>query len=302
MHHHTLGKLFLVTLLAACATTPSSDPLADERAIRDIADRMEAAVTRGDADAIASLYSSSSVFLPANAPAVHGAAAIRAWWSEMLGAPNMSLVLTPTSIDVAAAGDMAEAIGTFRFGMDTPDGRFTDEGKYVVVYEKLAGEWKISSDIFNSDIPLPEPPQIAAAAEPAAMSTAHAMLAPGEFQWRDGPASLPGTRVAVLEGNPAEPGPFTMRISAPAEVTIPPHWHPGVEHITVVAGRFHLGMGETADWSKAKAIAPHGFAYMPPRMAHFARLDAGTTIQLHGTGPWSLTYVNPADDPRNRTP
>jgi len=37
---------------------------------------------------------------------------------------------------------------------------------------------------------------------------------------------------------------------------------------------------------------------MPPRTPHYARTRGETIIQLHGTGPWGITYVNPADDPR----
>jgi hypothetical protein len=40
---------------------------------------------------------------------------------------------------------------------------------------------------------------------------------------------------------------------------------------------------------------------MPPGMVHYAIADEETVIQLNSTGPWSLTYVNPKDDPRQKT-
>jgi hypothetical protein len=37
---------------------------------------------------------------------------------------------------------------------------------------------------------------------------------------------------------------------------------------------------------------------MPAGMRHFARTQGETIVQLHGVGPWGITYVNPSDDPR----
>jgi quercetin dioxygenase-like cupin family protein len=104
----------------------------------------------------------------------------------------------------------------------------------------------------------------------------------------------------VLEGDPAKPGEFTMRLSMPAGYRIPPHFHPVTEHVTVIEGTFYVGMGETADMTKATALPTGTFAALQPGVRHFAFTREPTTVQLHGTGPWSLTYVNPADDPRNK--
>ncbi|MGI8917031.1 MAG: cupin domain-containing protein, partial [Pyrinomonadaceae bacterium] len=50
-----------------------------------------------------------------------------------------------------------------------------------------------------------------------------------EIEWKDGPASLAaGAKVAVLEGDPAKEGFFTMRLWLPDGFKIPPHWHPKV--------------------------------------------------------------------------
>ena len=37
-------------------------------------------------------------------------------------------------------------------------------------------------------------------------------------------------------------------------------------------------------------------------MRHFAYTKDGATIQVHGNGPFTVSYVNPADDPRNAPP
>jgi quercetin dioxygenase-like cupin family protein len=136
----------------------------------------------------------------------------------------------------------------------------------------------------------------------APLAAAHEMSlhAPADIKWRDGPGSLPpGAKFAVLEGDPAKEGPFVMRLSFPDGYRIAPHSHPKVERITVISGTFHLGMGETFDAAKTRALPAGTYGFWPADMRHFAFARGETVVQLHGSGPWSLTYVNPADDPRS---
>ena len=121
-----------------------------------------------------------------------------------------------------------------------------------------------------------------------------------EIKWKDGPASLPaGAKFAVLEGDPAKEGFFTMRLWLPDGFKIPPHWHPKVEHVTVISGTFNLGMGEKFDQSITRELTAGTFGYWAAGMRHFAWAKGETVIQLHGIGPWMITYVNASDDPRN---
>jgi quercetin dioxygenase-like cupin family protein len=88
-----------------------------------------------------------------------------------------------------------------------------------------------------------------------------------------------------------------MRLAMPEGYRIPPHFHQFDEHVTVISGAFQVGMGDTFDEGKLSTLPPGTFGVIPPGMRHFARADAATVIQLHGVGPWGLTYVNPADQP-----
>jgi quercetin dioxygenase-like cupin family protein len=125
---------------------------------------------------------------------------------------------------------------------------------------------------------------------------------PAGIDWQPGPPSLPaGASFAVLEGNPAQEGPFVMRLKMPDGYRIPPHWHPKVERVTVLSGSFNLGMGETFDQAATREMLPGTFGFWPPGMRHFAWARGETVLQLHGVGPWQITYVDPADDPRNAT-
>jgi hypothetical protein len=82
---------------------------------------------------------------------------------------------------------------------------------------------------------------------------------------------------------------------------IAPHTHPKPEVVTILSGTLLLGMGETADQGKAKALPAGSFFAMEPGMAHYVYADEETVLQLNSTGPWSLNYVNAKDDPRQKT-
>ncbi len=96
--------------------------------------------------------------------------------------------------------------------------------------------------------------------------------------------------------------PFVIRIKHPDGVRVPPHWHPIDEHMTVLTGKFHVGMGKTFDAAKAEVFAPGGYMLVPKKMPHFAVGEGETIVQVHGIGPFATTFVNPADDPRNQKP
>ena len=122
-----------------------------------------------------------------------------------------------------------------------------------------------------------------------------------EIKWQDGPASLPkGAKIAVLEGDPAKEGPFVFRVKVPDGYRIPPHTHPKTERVTVISGTFNIGMGEKFDAREAKAMPAGTYGYWESGMKHFVFVKGETVIQFHGMGPWSIKYVNPADDPRNQ--
>jgi quercetin dioxygenase-like cupin family protein len=126
---------------------------------------------------------------------------------------------------------------------------------------------------------------------------------PDRITWGPAPAVLPpGAKAAVLEGNPSETGPFTMRVLLPDGYRIPPHFHSSMEHVTVLKGTFKVGMGEKFDESAMTVLPTGTFTAMPPGTRHFARAKGETIVQLHGVGPWGITYVNPSDDPRGGTP
>src|ERR1700704_5778026 len=130
----------------------------------------------------------------------------------------------------------------------------------------------------------------------------HKLIAPQDIKWGPAPPSVPPqAQAAVLYGDPGKEGMFAFRLKLPKDYRIPPHTHPKPEIVTVISGTFRLGMGENPDVSKALALPAGSFFVMAPGMVHAAFADEDTVIQLNSTGPWGITYVNPKDDPRQKT-
>ena len=131
-----------------------------------------------------------------------------------------------------------------------------------------------------------------------ASAAAHVMVLPNELKWADVPSLPVGAKLAVIEGPMSEAVPFTVRIKLPADYRLPAHSHPAVERVTVLSGTFNIGMGDLLDMQKTTALGPGSIIVMQPNNNHFVWTKEETVVQLNGTGPWGINYVNPADDPR----
>ena len=127
-----------------------------EKRIREISRQWLAAVTNGDTETIRGFYAPDGRFMAPNAPAAEGREAAQAAWHNFLQLPSLELKFAPTIVQVAQSGDLAYVIGTYELSFEGGQGRIRDRGKYVDVWEKIEGDWKLRLDIFNSDL---EPPQ-----------------------------------------------------------------------------------------------------------------------------------------------
>jgi uncharacterized protein (TIGR02246 family) len=126
----------------------------------------------------------------------------------------------------------------------------------------------------------------------------HVILNPSDIKWGDAPPIFaPGAKMAVVQGDPSKAGVYTVRLKAGDGYKIPPHWHPTTENVTVISGTFNLGTGDSLDETTSTAMAAGAFASMPAKMHHYAWFKGDTEVQVHGVGPFKLTYVNRKDDP-----
>src|SRR5262245_6276500 len=128
----------------------------------------------------------------------------------------------------------------------------------------------------------------------------HQMVSGNDLKWSDVASLPPGAKVAVIEGPINEAVPFTFRLKFPANYRIPAHWHTAVERVTVLSGTFHMGVGDKLDTGKSMALRPGDVMILQPKTNHYAFTKDEVIVQLNGNGPWVITYVNPADDPRKK--
>jgi uncharacterized protein (TIGR02246 family) len=142
----------LAVMAAASATSPSLDAQAaasDTAALHELARQFSAAYVRGDAEAMTDLYTPDAVLFPERSAAITGREAIRRYWTLPPGRRITRHILTPTQIIVD--GRHAYDHGTYEITGER-DGKSTGtfSGKYVVVWRREGGTWRMHLDMWNS--------------------------------------------------------------------------------------------------------------------------------------------------------
>lgn len=105
--------------------------------------------------------------------------------------------------------------------------------------------------------------------------------------------------MAVVSGDPGKAAPFTVELSMPDGYRIPPHFHPTDETVEVKKGTFLVGMGDTLDLATTKTMKVGAKGQVPAEHHHYAAARGATVVSVTAIGPFAMTYVNPADDPRS---
>jgi uncharacterized protein (TIGR02246 family) len=137
---------FVGLLIALPATAWAQD---DAKAqIEAVSAKWQAAYNSGDGAAVAALYTEDGALMPPNAEPVMGTKAIQAFWDEGMAS---GVTFELKTKEVYEAGDMLVEVGGY-VGT-AADGSHADHGKFVVVYKKVDGEWKLHRDIWNSSMP-----------------------------------------------------------------------------------------------------------------------------------------------------
>ena len=129
------------------------DNTADARAaIENANGHWMAAFDKGDAARIAANYTEDTQVMPPNSEIVHGRAAVQ---SVFQGFIDAGLNVRLETIEVEGHGDIAFEVGLA--AVIGPDGQTLDKSKYIVIWKMVGSEWKMYRDIWNSNVPLPQP-------------------------------------------------------------------------------------------------------------------------------------------------
>ena len=126
-------------------------------------------------------------------------------------------------------------------------------------------------------------------------------ILPEDIEWKPFAAFPPGVRLAVLVGDPSQPGPYLTRVKASSGAKLMPHKHPEDRIYTVMSGVFYIGLGEKFDADAVKAYPPGSVVVLPGDTWHFHFAKAGEYVtQITAIGPLGLEYHDHGDDPRAR--
>jgi quercetin dioxygenase-like cupin family protein len=122
-----------------------------------------------------------------------------------------------------------------------------------------------------------------------------AVMAP-DINWVDAPSIGPGAKSAVIDGDPKSSGTFVMRLKLPPKSNIRVHTHPADENVTILSGTLYFSAAAKFDSKTAKPFGPGSYFSIEKGKPMFAyTTDKEAIVQLHGTGPWGISYLDPAD-------
>lgn len=122
-----------------------------------------------------------------------------------------------------------------------------------------------------------------------------------DIDWKPFAEFPPSVRLAVVVGQPAQEGPYTIRVKVPHDVKLMPHRHPEDRVYTVISGIFYIGLGDKFDAGKLVAYPPGAVIVLPGNTSHFHWAKSSEYVtQVTAIGPLGLDYVDPKDDPRNQ--
>lgn len=285
--HSTLGVL-APFLVAAMLIPTDTRGQTDEQLVRAVDSTFNAAFLARDSVRLRGLYAADAVGMYPNTPIARGNAAILKSYAELWGM-NGKLVGTPISVTTSKSGDIATVVGKYQMNFTTLAGPVVDSGSYINVYRKgTTGKWEIVQELVTSHSPAIQPPAFDTDANMA-------MSGGSSLKWDDLKVTGfdPGAKIAVVHGDPAGTGDYTIRLTFPDGYRFPVHWHPKAEHLTVVSGSFLLGMGTKVDEKALKTYSPGDFLYLPAKNTHFGGAKGVTVVQLHGIGPFAINLGTP---------
>lgn len=126
-------------------------PLAHAENVRSAIEAADAAISvaaaRGDAAAVAAMYAADALVMPAGSEPIRGADAILKFWqSSLSGIGGVAL----KTVDLFVQGSTATEVGQYELRDKT--GRAIDHGKYIVVWRKEGGKWKLLRDMFSTNV------------------------------------------------------------------------------------------------------------------------------------------------------
>ena len=140
--------MWRIVVIIGCLSVGSPALAQNKATIEKLNDAWTAAFNKGDVAAVAALYTEDAYVLPPGSAMVKGRAAIEAFWRQ---AAQQMTDAKLTTLDVLPLGrSAAREIGTVTLKTKSQPPQEV-VGKYVVVWRKVGRDWKLATDIWNTD-------------------------------------------------------------------------------------------------------------------------------------------------------
>jgi uncharacterized protein (TIGR02246 family) len=140
------------TLIACTCLTPAAHAEGVRGAIEAANSQFSAAAAKGDGAVLAALYSPDGQVMPAGSDPIRGAEAIQRFWQGALDSGVAAIGLK--TIEIFGHAPTATEVGEYE--LRDKAGKVLDHGKYIVVWQRADGKWKILRDMFSTNVPPPK--------------------------------------------------------------------------------------------------------------------------------------------------
>ena len=143
----------IVFVLLGTAVLIGAEASADfKAAVQAAAKDFSAATVAKDSPRLGMMYAKDAIAFPPNSEMVTGREAIQAFWKGFM---DGGMTASIEAVEMENAGNLGFDTGTYK--ILGADGKEVDHGKYVVVWKKEGGSWKLYRDIWNTSVPAPAP-------------------------------------------------------------------------------------------------------------------------------------------------
>lgn len=247
-------------------------------------------MTRGDAKALDELLADDFTFV-----SPRGRLILRATYVANRDASRDAVFATESARfdDVSVRFYDGFAVSTSRYTTTTREkeaGLFRQQtsGQYTRTdtWIKVDGRWRALATQLT--------PIGYAGAHAATESVALRGINSGDLEWAE-PPMYPGAQIAVLHGQPYAGG-FAVRMKRPTGHFEKPHRHESDEHVSVVSGTLHIGVGDGSDRTRARTFRAGGYVVIPSGTLHHSWAEGDMLAEIHWTGSaapvWERTAIS----------
>lgn len=141
------GILLLVLTFPGCKPVPTDV----KSEIEKVNAEFVAAYNNGNAKALATNYTENAKLYPSNSDVIEGTQAIEGFWNAVMKMGIKRAQMETVSAE--SVGNIAVEEGQYKLFVEGD--MVVDQGKYIVTWQKVDGQWKITRDIWNTNNPAP---------------------------------------------------------------------------------------------------------------------------------------------------